>query len=804
MLTGKSRKSILLLITTFFVFSILIFSSKPAFCAGGPGENPGVTGGYENSGEDGNIQNEIDNLKPGSQPKPKAPAKEEENREKKKKSPDSSKNKTKKETKNEAGKKNQKDKKSGDVKSKADRKKPGVSGSPKTVAQKKSSKKDSSNTVKNKPEVKKKESSSKLSNVSGSTKKNDKTAAKKEDKSSKAEANEETEDATPWELKDKKSSGSQPSFRKLPTLQNVKTTKKNPEKTVVKLDKKEGLIPGFHLRFNDKVFEFKDNPLAHLNGKIYVCASDPDFKKLFDEMGLTYSWFSYSGKLFIYLRKGSVNWNTNSTTATVGDSEVTVPTLPSKSFSTDYIPLDSLATLLSFQLCENGNEFEFRPTVHLASEFSKENKTLNILLLSATEIKYEAKYQANPPAIRLKVPRGAYERDIDRLFVEGVQVRVNSKVDPDNLYITAEFPPHWKGEVIPTSYKNEVVIRMKPNLMYQYGIKDETLKDFKLIKAGKQVYAQFGTSAPVQYFWSWDKDEGTLYIDIPFCSPSSNIQLQGFKSEMIKNMDMTTLQPEGINITRFRIDMKQGAAFMIGPPEKQKGHSFALLIGPADTIPHPTPLVGGYHILTICGGNDIIVIDPGHGGSDPGACNSQIGIKEKHITLDISKRMAAILSKRGWKVYLTRHTDSDVTYPGSPDADELQARADVANKCKASAFISIHCNASYSKKLRGSSYHWWKPQDKELTHALKGSLGSNIGTLNKGARKDQFYVLSHSRVPACLVETAFMSNPKDAKLLASPAYRQKIAERLAIALTRFLHQKNLARKEMKNGGSAEE
>lgn len=757
MFTGNSRKELLFLVVFFFILSIVLFSSKEVRAAGGPGENPGVTGENQDSPEDETINNDndVNNSK---------------------KAPDKS------------------NKKSGESPKKEENQQP---------AEKKKPEDDSKKNQQDKPKGNSKPSEPEKSDKSKQQKASESNSAKSDVKNNKTEESE----SIPWELQQNKSdSEGKDSFRKLPSLENAKLSagarKTNPVK--ISTEKKEGLIPGFHLSFNNKVYKFSDNPIACINGKIFVCGSDPDFKKLFDDMGLTYSWFSYSGKLFIYLRSGSINWITKTKTALIGEREVAVPTMASSSFSADYIPLDSLAVLLGFQVSENANLFEIRPSVHLASEFSEENKTLNILLLSATEIKYEVNYQARPPAIRLKIPRGSYERDIEKLFVEGVQVRVNSKVDADNLYITCEFPPHWKGEVIPTSYKNEVVIRMKPNLMYAYGMKDETMKEFKLIEAGKQVYAQFGTTAPVQYFWSWDKDEGTLYIDVPFCSPASSVKLDGFQSGMIKNMDMTVLKPDGISITRFRIDLKPGAAFMIGPPEKQEGHAFALLIGPADTIPDPTPEVGGYHILTICGSTgDIIVIDPGHGGSDPGACNGKMGLREKDITLDISKRMAEILNKQGWKVYLTRHTDTDLTYPGSPDADELQARSDVANNCNASVFISIHCNASTNSGLSGSSYHWWKSSDKEIARALEGSLGENIGTRDKGTRRDRFYVLSHSKVPSCLVETAFLSNSRDAGLLASATYRQKIAEKLASAISLFFQQKNLARKEIKANTSGE-
>lgn len=604
-------------------------------------------------------------------------------------------------------------------------------------------------------------------------------------------------DSTPWELiKKKQNDDGEKSGGKLPPIEPVKVnespTSKSPGNEV-KIEKTEGILKGCSIQFQDENFPFEDNPPAYLDGKVYICAGDPDFKKLMDKMGLTYSWLSYAGKLFIYSRRGSINWKTGTKKATVGEREINLPSASHQDFGNDYLPLDSLANLLNLHIYETGNKFEIRPGIFISSEFSSEEKTLNLIMHAVSEIKYKAIYQANPPAIRFIIPKACYRRPIDKFFVEGIQIRINGKVDPDNLYITMEFPPHWKGEIIRDSHKNEIMVKMKTNVVYPYGAKDETLKDIEITEVGDQVYTLFKTTSVVQYHWSYDRDEGVLYVDLPLCKPSSSLGVKSFKSKLIRKMDVTVLQPGGLNITRIRLDLKPGASFMIGPPEDQKDYSFALLIGPHSKIPDPSQEMGGSAVLMLVGdGNRIIVIDPGHGGSDPGACSH--GMKEKDLTLDISKKLARELTRLGWKVYLTRHTDTDVTYPGSPDRDELQARADVANKHNAAVFISIHCNASVKSSVRGSSYHWYKRKDREFAKALEGSLGSNIGTIDKGARRDQFYVLSHTKVPAVLIEAAFMTNSHDAKILANPGYRKKIAMRLARSISRYVNHLNLARK----------
>jgi N-acetylmuramoyl-L-alanine amidase len=133
-------------------------------------------------------------------------------------------------------------------------------------------------------------------------------------------------------------------------------------------------------------------------------------------------------------------------------------------------------------------------------------------------------------------------------------------------------------------------------------------------------------------------------------------------------------------------------------------------------------------------------------------------------------------------VLLTREEDRDLTWPGSPDRLELQARCDVANQAGADFFISLHCNASVSASSAGTSIHWCKDEDVELARSLEVALGESLGLDQGGLRRDGFYVLRHTLMPAVLVEMAFLSNPREGRLLADQDFRQKIAEGLAGAL----------------------
>jgi N-acetylmuramoyl-L-alanine amidase len=173
----------------------------------------------------------------------------------------------------------------------------------------------------------------------------------------------------------------------------------------------------------------------------------------------------------------------------------------------------------------------------------------------------------------------------------------------------------------------------------------------------------------------------------------------------------------------------------------------------------------------------LIVIDPGHGGSDTGAMHN--GLVEKELNLDISKRLRAILIARGWEVKMTRDSDVDVFGPNASARDELQARDDVANKAGARLFVSIHINSFTSGDLNGTTTYYYKATSYALADAVHARLAAALPSKDDGIRKDNFYVIHHATMPAILVETAFLSNSADAQLLKSSAFLQKVAGGIA-------------------------
>lgn len=199
---------------------------------------------------------------------------------------------------------------------------------------------------------------------------------------------------------------------------------------------------------------------------------------------------------------------------------------------------------------------------------------------------------------------------------------------------------------------------------------------------------------------------------------------------------------------------------------------------PPVTVASPSSVKPSVNAAPYLGANPrLIVIDPGHGGSDPGAHNATT--MEKDLNLDVSQRLRSLLLARGWMVQMTRSTDVDVYGRNASDRSELQARCDVANAAGARMFISVHTNSYTNSLPSGTTTYYFKPQDLPLAEAIHRRMLPLLSTKDDGVIKNRFYVIAHTTMPAVLIETAFLSNPNDAELLRSTDFLQRIAQGIA-------------------------
>jgi N-acetylmuramoyl-L-alanine amidase len=220
----------------------------------------------------------------------------------------------------------------------------------------------------------------------------------------------------------------------------------------------------------------------------------------------------------------------------------------------------------------------------------------------------------------------------------------------------------------------------------------------------------------------------------------------------------------------------------------------------------------------------VIVVDAGHGGKDPGATGTR-GTEEKDITLKAALELAKVLRERGdFKVVLTR--DDDTFVP-------LSGRSKIANDLHADLFVSLHCNASESRKERGFEvysisetasdpeaerlaaaenaalkYEGKDPQDETAKMILlamtkteminesapfavlvEREIARHVSIPDRGVKHAGFYVLRGTHAPAILVEMAFLTYRKDEAKLASRRFRRKMAEGIAAGVADYAKKK---------------
>jgi N-acetylmuramoyl-L-alanine amidase len=169
-----------------------------------------------------------------------------------------------------------------------------------------------------------------------------------------------------------------------------------------------------------------------------------------------------------------------------------------------------------------------------------------------------------------------------------------------------------------------------------------------------------------------------------------------------------------------------------------------------------------------------VVIDPGHGGSDWGAAESKV--YEKHLNLDVSRRLERTLRENGLNVVLVRSKDNFV---------ELSERASIANKYRDSIFVSIHFNHSWKNSVSGIETYYYASKGAPLARFVQDELITGVKAVDRGVKKASFAVLRRVKAPACLVEGGFVSNEVEANAMLEGARRQKIADCIARGILNY-------------------
>lgn len=219
--------------------------------------------------------------------------------------------------------------------------------------------------------------------------------------------------------------------------------------------------------------------------------------------------------------------------------------------------------------------------------------------------------------------------------------------------------------------------------------------------------------------------------------------------------------------------------------------------------------------------NKTVVIDPGHGGYDPGTIGRS-GLREKSVNLDVANRLYKLLKNEGVNVIMTRSTDSFIS---------LEKRVEIANNAGADIFLSIHSNANNKRNLNGFEvyyissevsdytraidsaknsklnmsescfaknniylkailwdmiYSFSRAESVELANAICGEAASGMNVKILGVKGARFAVLRGAQIPAVLVEIGFLSNANEERLLKNSYYRQQVAEAISCGVISYI------------------
>jgi len=163
-----------------------------------------------------------------------------------------------------------------------------------------------------------------------------------------------------------------------------------------------------------------------------------------------------------------------------------------------------------------------------------------------------------------------------------------------------------------------------------------------------------------------------------------------------------------------------------------------------------------------------VVIDAGHGGHDLGASDSLV--YEKHINLDVARRLERSLREAGFRTVMVRDTDEFV---------ELRERSRIANKHRNAIFVSVHFNSSWKPEALGIETYYRSSGSRLFADLVQKELIRNVGAVDRGVKTANFSVLRHTRHPCILVEGGFISNKTERSAMLEAQFRQVVADSIA-------------------------
>nr|WP_155706886.1 N-acetylmuramoyl-L-alanine amidase [Gloeocapsopsis dulcis] len=304
-------------------------------------------------------------------------------------------------------------------------------------------------------------------------------------------------------------------------------------------------------------------------------------------------------------------------------------------------------------------------------------------------------------------------------------------------------------------------------------------------------------SQKVNYSGGWDRSTGLYRITIPNAQLASNVRGPALTSNSpVLRVRLQQADPRTVAIwvqpaTGIRIgELNQPGQDVLA---LQLSRANSILLPPANAqtpppgsqpVPVPVPQATTPPQPATPPANPnppkqrpVVVIDPGHGGKDPGAIGIG-GLQEKQVILPISKQIAAILEKEGIKVVMTRDLDYFV---------DLAPRVAIAERANADVFVSIHANSMGLSRpdVNGLETYYFS-SGQRLAQVIHRNILQRVTIRDRGVRRARFYVLRKSSMPSVLVEIGYVTGREDNPRLRTAAYQTQMAEAIARGILQYL------------------
>lgn len=349
-------------------------------------------------------------------------------------------------------------------------------------------------------------------------------------------------------------------------------------------------------------------------------------------------------------------------------------------------------------------------------------------------------------------------------------VRLTLNVSPNSGEWQASSTPDGSGVIVIPSLGSSPASPDAPSPVMPAG-RLNTIQSVE-IEGDRQLVVR--GSDRLTFTGNWDRASGGFRIVLPFSRLAPNFRGPVLTANSpLLQVKLRQDDPQTVSIVAF-----PASGVQLGELNQPNIQSLILQLRRSgfQTIPTPTPTPRPT-LPRAPNGRQVVIIDPGHGGPDPGAVGIR-GIQEKEIVLDISTRISAILEQQGVSTVLTRTADIDL---------DLAPRVQLANRVRAAVFVSIHANAiSMARPDVNGLETYYYDTGYDLARMIHANVLQTVQMRDRGVRSARFYVLRQSSMPSVLVETGFVTGAEDAANLATSAHRQRMAEGIARGILQYI------------------